>query len=188
MRFNPMPMPAPVVRAAATAMSDVRQPLSAGAEAGAPPKPLEFERQDPVTGEVVAVTFKRVLLNKCQEEFEKGDAGIRAAMEDAPEPAPARAADEPREEGECEWLHGRASGGRRRRAAAPEGQSIRVTTSGASREQPGLVVVVITVGTKDRRRVRTRRRRLPGQQRRLQLVEVCANVPDCRVGKLHVYP
>jgi translation initiation factor 4G len=53
-----------------------------GAEPGTQPKLIEFEKEDASspTG-VVTITFKRVLLNKCQEEFEKGDAGIRAAME-----------------------------------------------------------------------------------------------------------
>ena len=35
-------------------------------------------------GAPIKITFKRVLLNKCQEEFEKGDSAIKAASEEAP--------------------------------------------------------------------------------------------------------
>lgn len=37
----------------------------------------EFE----VEGDKRKVTFRRLLLNKCQNEFEKGDAALRAADE-----------------------------------------------------------------------------------------------------------
>ena len=48
-----------------------------------PPKAVEFEKEDPGSETGVAkITFKRVLLNKCQEEFEQGDARIRAAEEE----------------------------------------------------------------------------------------------------------
>ena len=37
------------------------------------------------------ITFKRVLLNKCQEEFEKGDSAIKAAEKEAVEAEEAKA-------------------------------------------------------------------------------------------------
>jgi len=84
------------------------EPPPPGADAATiaslPPKALEFEKEDPnsETG-VVKITFKRVLLNKCQEEFERGDARIKEAMEDTP-PANGAGDDaasaQPREPGE----------------------------------------------------------------------------------------
>ena len=69
-----------------------------------PPKAVEFEKEDPGSETGVAkITFKRVLLNKCQEEFERGDARIREALEDPVAPGDAAAAGEdsaPREPGE----------------------------------------------------------------------------------------